>query len=65
MAGRINLAELPPEVRAQLNLKAPRRRSMTMHDVRTAAIRVMAVVADLTPTDRRRVLRHAAKLNEV
>jgi hypothetical protein len=68
---RINLSELPADVRRKLpsdvrrKLRAPARRSMTMDQVRTAAIRVLAVVADLRPADRARVLKHAAKLNEV
>jgi hypothetical protein len=68
MAATINIDDLPAEVREKLNLKKPRKaptRSMTMHEVRTAAIRVLNVVADLTPTERARVLRHATKLNAI
>ena len=65
MAATIDAKELTPALRTKLGVTAPRRRGMTMNDVRTAAIRVLAVVADLSPTDRRRVLRQASKLNEV
>lgn len=66
MAATIDIKDLTPAQRAQLKIRAPRRaRSMTMDEVRSAAIRVLGVVADLTLTERRRVLKHAAKLNEV
>lgn len=70
MPARIDLAELPPEVREQLGLTTPRarngkRKRMAMDDVRTYAFRVLAVVASLTPAERRRVLAHAAELNEI
>lgn len=66
MAATVNLDDLSPEVRKQLGLKKPRaRRSMTMHDVRTAAIRVLGVIADLTPAERTRVLRQANKMNQI
>lgn len=61
----IALADLPPAVRKKLNIRTPRRQSMTKDEIRTAAIRVLAVVADLSPAERRRVLAHAAKINDV
>lgn len=66
MAGQINLADIPLETRKKLGLKKPRRApSLSKHEIRTLAFRVMNVIADLTPTERRRVLAHALKLNEV
>lgn len=65
MAATINARDLTPELRAKLGVKVSRRTTFTKNEVRTAAIRVLAVIADLTPTERRRVLAHAAKLNEV
>lgn len=65
----LDLSDLAPEIRArfqkQYGLKARRTRSMTMHEVRSHAIRVVAEIADLTPAERKRVLRQAAKLNDV
>jgi hypothetical protein len=65
MPATIDLKDLTPAQRKELKLRAPRRQGMTMHEVRTAAIRVLGVIAELTPSERGRVLRHAAKLNEV
>lgn len=66
MPGTIDVNDLPPEVRRKLGVKRrPAKRTMTMDAVRTAAIRVLHVVADLTPAERGRVLRHALKLNDV
>lgn len=71
MPGTISAGELPPDVRKQIEAKtgarvrASKRRSMTLDQVRTAAIRVLAVVAELTPAERERVLRHAGKMNDV
>jgi hypothetical protein len=67
----VDLADLSPEVRKQLEkrtgkkLRAPRRSAFSKDEVRRYAIRALAVLADLRPSDRRRVLFHAAKLNEV
>lgn len=70
MAGKIDADELPAAVRAQLRKtgQLPRRsprRSMTADQVRTHALRIMAVIADLSPAERRRVLRKAAEVNAV
>jgi hypothetical protein len=61
----VRLEDIPADVRKKLNLRVPRKRSMTVHEVRTAAFRIMSVVADLTPAERARVLRQATRLNEV
>jgi hypothetical protein len=63
----VDAKDLPAEVRRRLGLKikVKRERSMTMHEVRTYAIRVLAVMADLTPAERSRVLRQAGRMNEV
>lgn len=66
MPGTVSLSELPPDVRAKLGVRKPRaRRSMDMNAVRSYSIRVLAVLADLTPTERARILRHALKVNAV
>lgn len=61
----VNLADLPAEVRKRLKLKKRRVQSMTLNEVRTHALRVLAVVADLSPSERSRVLRQAGRLNQV
>jgi hypothetical protein len=65
----IDIDSLPPEVRKRLGkqVKVKRKRvsSMTLNEVRTYAIRALNVMADLAPSDRRRVLRQAARMNDV
>lgn len=65
MAATIALKDLTPAQRKALGKRLPRAKGMTLHEVRTYAFRIMNVVADLTPTERARILRHATKLNEV
>jgi hypothetical protein len=62
----VDLRDLSPELRKQLaarGIRKPRKSEFSKNDVRTAALRVLAVVADLTPAQRARVLVHAGKLN--
>lgn len=70
----IDAAELPPELRARFGLEAPparkgargaKARKLSADNVRTLAFRVCAVLAELTPAERARVLRQASKLNDV
>lgn len=64
----LSIDDLPPAMRKALRqqgVKKPRRVTMSKDQVRTAAFRVLAVVAELSPAERRRVLSHAVKLNEV
>jgi hypothetical protein len=66
MAGKIDLRELPPELRDALKRKLGKRsRTMTMHEVRSYSLRVLAVMADLQQSQRARILRHALRVNEV
>lgn len=66
MTPKIDAKDLPAEVRARLpKVPKARKQGMTLNEVRTQALRVLAVVADLTPTDRRRVLRQAQKVNDI
>jgi hypothetical protein len=60
----ISAADLPASARAKLGLKV-RRQTMSKDTVRTHALRVMYAIADLTPTDRERILRHALKVNAI
>lgn len=66
----IPLAELPPAARKaflkhQGRKHAPRRTTFPKDRARTWAIRVLAIVADLTPDQRARVLQLAARMNNV
>lgn len=62
----IDARELAPDVRRRLGIKVTRgKRSMSLNDVRTHALRVLALIADLTPAERARVLKHAGKLNAI
>lgn len=68
--GTLNLADLSLEQRRdvvkQLGRKrAPRRTTFPKNRARTCAIRVLAVVAHLSPTERGRVLAIAARMNNV
>lgn len=65
MAATIALKDLSPAQRKAIGKRLPRAKPMAMNEVRTLAIRVLNVIAELTPTDRARVLRHAQKVNEV
>lgn len=66
----LNLSELTPEQRRDVVKKlgrkrAPRRTVFPKDRARTWAIRVLAVVADLTPSERGRVLMLAQRMNNV
>jgi hypothetical protein len=65
MPAQVKLSELSAEVRKQLGVKSPRRRSLSLDNVRTHAIRVLAVIAELTPSERARVLRQAGRMNDL
>ena len=65
MAATINLKDLTPAQRKQLSLKLPRRVGMSAHTVKSHAFKVCNIIADLSPSDRARVLRQAIKLNGV
>ncbi len=46
-------------------IRKPREQKFSKEQVRSNAIKVLAVVAGLTQSERERVLQHAAKLNSV
>tara|TARA_R100000234_G_scaffold105153_1_gene75258 strand:+ start:710 stop:931 length:222 start_codon:yes stop_codon:yes gene_type:complete len=68
----IVLEDCSPEVQEQLRkaagIDAPKRTRTNVFPidrVRSEAIKVLAVIANLTPEQRKRVLCHAQKMNEV
>jgi hypothetical protein len=69
--GAVDLADLDPALRAQLGkkigkkLRLRRAPPFPKDEVRRYAFRALAVLADLTQNERRRVLAQAAKLNEL
>lgn len=64
MSAAIDLADVPLAVRKKLGLKQRRtRKAMSLDRVRGAAIRVLAVIHELTPSERARVLKHALRVN--
>jgi hypothetical protein len=60
----VKAEELPPDIRVQLGLPA-RRSSFKQEDVRRWALKVLAVMGELSQKERARVLRHALKVNDV
>lgn len=69
----LNINDLNPETLSKLGLvqehktinKKPRSQTFTKEQVRSNAIKVLAVVAGLSQSERDRVLAHAIKLNGV
>lgn len=67
----LDLSDLPPEARRRALASVGRKRAprdasaFTKNRARSYAIRVLAVVADLTPVERERVLRLARDMNAV
>lgn len=65
MSASINIDDIPAETRKRLGLQKTRKRQFTAEQTRSAAIKVLAAIADLQQDQRRRVLDHAIKLNRV
>jgi len=65
----IPITELDPELIAKLGLSKevvkPREYKFTKDQVRSNSMNVMAVISKLSQNERRRVLDHCIKLNEV
>lgn len=61
----LRLEDLTPETRKKLGVKAPRQQQFSKDAVRQHALRVLAEISTLTQDQRRRVLEHAAKVNNV
>jgi len=70
MSAIVHASELDAATRRAVEARTgrkvrPRRATMSKDDVRGHAIRVLAVIAELSQRDRRRVLEHAARVNAV
>jgi hypothetical protein len=65
MSASVNAKDLPPELLKQLGLRKPRQTGFSKDKVRTWSLRTLAVLADLSQDQRRRVLEHALKVNRL
>ena len=65
MASRINANDLTPAQRRQLGVRKPREQKFTMEHVRRHAIEVLSAISNLKQGERKRVLKHALKVNEL
>jgi hypothetical protein len=65
MSATLNAKDLPPELLKQLGLRRPRQNGFSKDKVRTWSLRTLAVLAELTQDQRRRVLEHAMKINRL
>lgn len=57
--------DLPEPIRKAARRARGRKKPLPMEEVRRQAIRALETIHPLSQTDRRRVLEHALKLNEV
>jgi hypothetical protein len=65
MPASINAADLSPDQKKELGIRAERQTRFTQDEVRGYALKVLALMANLTRAERARVLRHAQKVNKV
>jgi hypothetical protein len=65
MAATINLDDINDQQRKQLGIRKSRESSFTKDQLRGWALKVLALMANLSRSERDRVLRHAAKVNRV
>lgn len=61
----LTLDDLDPKARQRLGVKKTRQSQFSKDAVRQHALRVLAAIADLTQDQRRRVIEHARKVNDV
>jgi len=61
----VHVDELPAEARKRLGLRKTRQQTFKREQLRREAIGVLAQIQHLTAEQRRRVLEHAIKVNEV
>lgn len=65
MAATLNVNDLPPAMLKQLGVRKPRSNGFTKESVRSWSLKTLAVLADLSQDQRRRVLEHAVKVNRL
>ena len=61
----VHVDELTPEQRKKLGIPTPRKTTFNKEDVRSHALKCLAAIANLNQSQRKRVLSHAQKLNNV
>lgn len=65
MAATLNVNDLPPAMLKQLGIRKPRSKGFSKESVRSWSLKTLAVLADLSQDQRRRVLEHAVKVNHL
>jgi hypothetical protein len=61
----INLDDIDPAQRKQLGIRKQRESTFSKDQLRGWSLKVLALMANLSRTERERVLRHALKVNKV
>ena len=65
MAATLNVKDVPPELLKQLGIRKLRTQDFTKESVRSWSLKMLALLAELTQDQRRRVLEHALKVNRL
>ena len=65
MPATINLDDIDPAQRKQLGIRKQRESTFSKDQLRGWSLKVLALMANLSRTERERVLRHALKVNKV
>lgn len=65
MAATLNVNDLPPAMLKQLGIAKPRKQSFSKEAVRSWSLKTLALLAELSQDQRRRVLEHAMKVNRL
>jgi len=61
----IKVEDLSPADRRRLKLRKPRKQTFTKDEVRSNALKALGAIAHLNQKERKRVLLHALKLNDI
>jgi hypothetical protein len=65
MPATLNVNDLPPAMLKELGIRKPRQQSFTKETVRSWSLKTLALLAELSQDQRRRVLEHALKVNRL